>query len=241
MIQLSSSIASSGSGPYANIINWIDWENLYTSLDPNDSVDISVPLSCNSILTFTITNTILSGQGYSMCPRLLSEINPPSSIAFGTYGYTGLTGHIGLETCNEYINEGDASRLILSNINVTQASKCGCINNYMLVLSNIETATTKNPLSESQIYTTDKNPWSLLTWLGDKTTPIVSGVNSNTILTTGPNIGTIPSSITDGAPVFSTQSPSKIIIDIASDISSQALALGIAILPCVTRGINLFK
>lgn len=233
MTQLSLSYANPGSGPYSDMIGWIDWGN--TFINQEDSLDITIPLKCNANLTFTLTNTITSGEGFLMQPISLTDINSP----LGTDGYTGLSGHLALETAfNEYA--GASSRLILSNIQVTTSSGSN-LSDCFFVISNVETANTINLLSESQIYTADKNNWELLTWLGNTSTPIVNGIKESVIITRGP-YGVDPISRSDGTPIFSTISPRTITIDITSDISSQALSLGIACNPPrVTRGINLFK
>lgn len=233
--QLSLSYATTGSGPKASSIGWIDWGNFY--LPQNDTVSVTIPLPNGLTMTFDVTNTIVSGDGLT----ILSNSSIPNS-AFGTLGYTNVSGKIALEGFQDYCT-GNSSTFTLSNISVKDSSG-NLVNGYSLVVASIQESNSIIPISgeeEVQVFTLSNSTWNNLVILGNTTSPSITVTDQNTLTI-------YPTSTNSGSPVYTANSPAQLSINISGCNLIPQFAIGIIINPikkrkisAPTRGANLFK
>lgn len=236
-LQLSLSYANPNSGPSANRIGWINWGNFAITQGETDSV--TIPLPNGQVITFDVTNTIAAGDGLT----ILSDV-PLLNSAFGTLGYTNIPGNIALEAFDDYqACTGNSSTLTLSNISVKD-SLGRSIKSYSFVLASIQVANGSGPLvgpQEVQTFTTSGRRWRQLIWLGNTSSPVVNEI-------TPKSISIYPVSSNSGSPVYTTNSPKEISVNISGCNLIPQFAIGIIINPiekrkisAPTRGANLFK
>lgn len=112
------------------------------------------------------------------------------------------------------------NRLTLRNITVTDPNGVR-VPNFNFYVTDAEATSAIN--QESQVWSTDGSPWSLLTVIGGGNSPSLSGVGTQTATLTGV-------SQSYNAPVLYTLNPGVVTADLISAISGrQAVAFGISI------------
>lgn len=207
------SYANTGSGALAGAIGWINFGAL--TLAPNQTLSgVTATLLDGSTVTFDITNSFISGQSASFVAT-----QPPTFAGspFGTAGYTGINGNVAMWAT---LVQPGRNRLTLRNITVTDPNGIR-VPNFNFYVTDAEATSAIN--QESQVWSTDGSPWSLLTVIGGGNSPTLSGVGTQTATLTGV-------SQNYNAPVLSTLNPGVVTADVISAISGrQAVAFGISV------------
>lgn len=207
------SYANTGSGAIAGALGWINFGAL--TLAPNQTVSgVTATLLDGSTVTFDLTNSYISGQSASFVAT-----QPPTFAGspFGTAGYTGINGNVAMWAT---LVQPGRNRLTLRNITVTDPNGIR-VPNFNFYVTDAEATSAIN--QESQVWSTDGSPWSLLTVIGGGNSPSLSGVGTQTATLTGV-------SQNYNAPVLSTLNPGVVTADLIAAISGrQAVAFGISI------------
>lgn len=219
--KLSISYATTGSAPIASGIGWINWDDLI--LNPGETYSISISLLNNLEMTFDITNTPQTDNGFVLLPDI-----PMKNSAFGTLGYTNISGNIALETFTDYYSTTfNSSKFTLSNISVKDSYGNPLVG-YSVVLASIQVNTDMDsafisePIQCTQTLSTNGSDWNNIIWLGNTSSPSVDTTDQKNIIIS-------PTSFTSGSPVYSSNSPTDVSVTISANTSIPQFSIGIAI------------
>ncbi|MEG1892460.1 MAG: hypothetical protein RR189_01025 [Bacilli bacterium] len=199
--------ANPGSGPSAGGIGWFDFNSIV--INPGQTIPgLTGTLNDGSTVTFDLTSI-----PSSIVPFTASPVPRPFSF-FGNIQYTGLLGNVALVTplLPSYSNN---STLVLSNIVVKDVFG-NPVTNYTAVVADAESTNNFPQYTEHLTFTTNGNPWSLLSTIGPNP-PTIAGVGSNSVTITGINQSSA------AAYVLTSNSPSNLTLE---TYGREAVAIG---------------
>ncbi len=205
--------ANPSSGPSAGGIGWIDFGFGFSLAPGASATGITASLLDGSTVTFNITNTTVVAPGTPFF-----AFSTDVSNAFGGIGYTDIIGAVVLLSQNPGGEYG--SRITIDNISVTDPNG-NPVTNYTFVVA--DSQNTNSPLEDQEWKTTGGGVWEQLIFLGDPTSPTVTGLGTDTVNLVGVSGGT------GGAPVVTTTSPTMIETYLHGINGNQGVTFGIAI------------
>lgn len=203
--------ANIGTGPFAYAIGWLDFPTV--ALAAGTSTIVSNTLADGSTITFTLSNTSVSGT-----PVSFGGVVPPtfSGAPFGNAAPTG--GYLGLTSASVmYPTINTTYRSIISISNIVVKDPFGVtIPNYTMVATDGEaTATT-----EGLIFQTDGSPWESIGNIGTGVSATYN--NLGTTIVDAPGSG-----VTYHALILATNSPTNLDFTIYSPGGKEGITAGI--------------